>query len=113
MTDILEKITAYKLKEIAAAQAQAPLEAVEAAARKASPVRPFAAALEARISATRFALIGEVKKASPSKGLIRADFEPGNGSVRLWISNRVPHTRRLNASPARPHLGCNLRNAFE
>jgi len=76
MSDTLTKITAYKREEIAAAKAARPLEAVEAAARAAPPVRPFAAALEAKAAAGGFALIGEIKKASPSKGLIRADFDP-------------------------------------
>src|SRR5581483_8377479 len=76
MTDILEKITAYKLKEIEAAQARRPLAEIEKAARLAPPVRPFAAALEARIAAGRPALIAEIKKASPSRGLIREDFDP-------------------------------------
>jgi indole-3-glycerol phosphate synthase len=76
MSDILQSIAAYKQREIAAAKAARSLAAAEAAARAAAPVRPFAGALEARIASGGFALIAEVKKASPSKGLIRADFEP-------------------------------------
>ena len=76
MVDILEKISAYKLKEIADAVARRPLAAVEVDAHKAPPVRGFAAALHATIAAGRPALIAEIKKASPSKGLIRADFDP-------------------------------------
>ena len=76
MTDVLENIIAYKLKEIAEAAARRPLAAVEVAARKAPPVRGFATALNAKIAAGEPALIAEIKKASPSKGLIRADFCP-------------------------------------
>jgi len=76
MSDILKSIATYKLQEIAEAKIGRPLAAVEAAARAAPPVRAFADALEARIKARGFAIIAEVKKASPSKGLIRADFEP-------------------------------------
>ncbi|WP_370401707.1 indole-3-glycerol phosphate synthase TrpC [Sulfitobacter sp. JB4-11] len=72
---ILDKIKAYKLEEIAADKAEKPLETVEAEARAASPVRPFAEALH-QASREGYGLIAEIKKASPSKGLIREDFDP-------------------------------------
>jgi indole-3-glycerol phosphate synthase len=75
MATILEKIRAYKLEEIAAAKAARPRSDVEAAAREAGRVRPFAGALRTATEAG-YGLIAEVKKASPSKGLIRADFDP-------------------------------------
>ncbi len=76
MSTILEKIRAYKLEEVAAAKAARPLAEVEAAARAADPVRPFMGALAGAIAEGRYGLIAEIKKASPSKGLIRADFDP-------------------------------------
>ncbi len=75
MTDALERIKAYKLEEVAAARARLPLRDLEAAARDAPPPRGFAAALLER-SGTGYGLIAEIKKASPSRGVIRADFDP-------------------------------------
>lgn len=72
---VLDRIKAYKLEEVAADKAAAPLATVEDAARAAGPVRPFAQALHTA-SRGGYGLIAEIKKASPSKGLIRADFDP-------------------------------------
>ena len=70
---ILEKIKAYKLDEIEAAKRAVPLAEIESQARTASPVRPFTDALF-HASKHDYGLIAEIKKASPSKGLIREDF---------------------------------------
>lgn len=76
MADILAKIEAYKRAEIAAAKRVYPLPALEAAAKAALPPRGFVATIKRRIASGDYALIAEIKKASPSKGLIRADFDP-------------------------------------
>jgi indole-3-glycerol phosphate synthase len=76
MADVLDKIMAYKRKEVEAAKAAVSASALRARAERAPPVRPFAGTLRNSIEASGFALIAEIKKASPSKGLIRADFDP-------------------------------------
>jgi indole-3-glycerol phosphate synthase len=76
MADILTRIEAYKRKEIAAAKRARSPSAIEAAARAAAPPRGFLRAIERRLGQGDYALIAEIKKASPSKGLIRADFDP-------------------------------------
>ena len=74
--NVLDKILAHKAEEVAAAKCERPLERLRDEARAAPPPRDFAGALRAKIARGQAAVIAEIKKASPSKGLLRADFDP-------------------------------------
>jgi len=76
MADILRQIEAYKRQEIAQAKSARPFSVIEREARAEPQPRGFLRAIEARLAQGDYALVAEIKKASPSKGLIRADFEP-------------------------------------
>jgi indole-3-glycerol phosphate synthase len=76
MAAVLDKILRYKREEVDSAKKTRPESVVRSEARTAAPIRAFGRALRARIALGSFGLIAEIKKASPSKGLIRADFDP-------------------------------------
>jgi indole-3-glycerol phosphate synthase len=76
MSDILKKILAVKHEEVAAAKAIKPLAVLREEALRQPPARDFVGAIRARIAAGQAAVIAEIKKASPSKGVLRADFQP-------------------------------------
>ncbi|MGE3302557.1 MAG: indole-3-glycerol phosphate synthase TrpC [Hyphomonadaceae bacterium] len=115
MSDTLQHILAYKAEEVAAGKRARPLAAVEDAARAAPAVRPFADALGQRAQ-TGFALIGEIKKASPSRGLIRADFDPASlaeaymrgGAAALSVLTDAPSFQGEASYLAAARAACTL-----
>jgi indole-3-glycerol phosphate synthase len=119
MADILTKIAAYKREEIAAAKRDRPLPMIEREAKAAGPPRGFLRAIELRLAGGDYALIAEIKKASPSKGLIRQEFDPpslaaayaAGGATCLSVLTDAPsfqgsldHLRRARAVTSLPVL---------
>jgi indole-3-glycerol phosphate synthase len=119
MVDVLRRIVAAKTEEVARAREARPPAMLEAAARRAAPPRDFVGALRARIDAGRPAVIAEIKKASPSRGVLRENFDPAaiaasyerNGAACLsvltdaeFFQGSLEHLQHARAACALPVL---------
>ena len=115
-SDILNRILATKEEEVAAARQRRPLVELQAAARDASPVRDFVGAIRQRLAAGQPAVIAEVKKASPSKGVIRPDFQPAaiarsygaHGAACLSVLTDAPYFQGAPAYLVAAREACDL-----
>jgi indole-3-glycerol phosphate synthase len=116
MADILAEICAVKRDEVARRKAALPEAAVRALASEAPPVRPFAEALHAQVGRGRYGLIAEIKKASPSRGLIRGDFDPAalarayqaGGAACLSVLTDTPYFQGSDEDLRRARAACDL-----
>jgi indole-3-glycerol phosphate synthase len=115
-SDVLRRILATKSGEVAVASRAVPLPELEARARDADPVRGFVAVLKRTIAARRPAVIAEVKKASPSKGLLRPDFDPaaiarsyeGGGAACLSVLTDVSYFQGSVGALVAARAACSL-----
>jgi indole-3-glycerol phosphate synthase len=116
LSDILERILAVKAEEVAAAKAHTPLAVVRARAEQAPPVRDFVGAMRAKIAAGEPAVIAEIKRASPSKGLLRDPFDPAaiaasyaaNGAACLSVLTDRPFFQGAPEYLQAARAACNL-----
>src|SRR5229473_6403028 len=116
MSDVLAEICAAKRDHIAQAKAALPEAALRARLDSAPPLRPFAAVLESRLAQGRYGLIAEIKKASPSRGLIRTDFAPpslaqayeASGATCLSVLTDAPYFQGSDQDLAAARTACSL-----
>ena len=116
MSDVLAEICAEKRAHVARRKAALPEAALRAQLVAAPPLRPFAAALESRATQGRYGLIAEIKKASPSRGLIRADFDPpklaqayqAGGATCLSVLTDTPYFQGNDDDLRAARAACNL-----
>ncbi|MDR2364780.1 MAG: indole-3-glycerol phosphate synthase TrpC [Zoogloeaceae bacterium] len=116
MSGILEKILSVKAEEVAAARARLPLAEIRAQAQDQPPTRDFVRALRERVTLKQAAVIAEIKKASPSKGVIRPDFHPADiaasyaahGAACLSVLTDAPFFQGAPAYLAAARAACPL-----